>query len=76
MAGDQAKAQAKLIRSLAVMNDALLVAVTRTAQAVDAADEVSDELGDALEQIHSKLYESHRILDELLAEFTNPPPGP
>lgn len=72
---DQAKAMGRLTRSLAVMNDALYVAVKRTGEAAAAAADVDAALEDALAQIYDKLNQSYRILDELLAEQQNPPTG-
>jgi hypothetical protein len=73
---DQTRAKAKLMRSLAVMNDALYVAVKRTGDAASVAADIDSELEDALHQIYWKLSESYKILDELLAEIQNPPTGP
>jgi hypothetical protein len=72
----ESRPQAKLMRSLAVMNDALYLAVRRTADAAADAADVDAALEDALSQIHWKLAQSHKILDELLAEIHNPPTGP
>jgi hypothetical protein len=69
-------AQARLIRSLAVLNDSLHVTVMRAGQAHDMAEVVSEELADVLGSIHYKLYASWRILDELLAEQQYPPAAP
>jgi hypothetical protein len=65
----QTKAQARLFRSLNVMNDALYLAVRRTGDAAQHAEDVDAALASALTDIHDKLSESSRILDELLAEL-------
>jgi hypothetical protein len=66
---EDAKAQAKLMRSLHVMNDALYLAVRRTGDAAHDAEEIEGELAEVLAEIHAKLAESSRILDELLADL-------
>jgi division protein CdvB (Snf7/Vps24/ESCRT-III family) len=73
---DQQKALAKLMRSLNVMSDAMYVATRRTADAASDAADVDGALESALSDIHWKLAESYKILDELLAELQNPPTGP